>query len=72
MTAYLYRRAQVRGLLGGSRTWTVLWAVLLAVRLARRFGGNQPKVVYRTPLAPGQGLLIRAVPPDGSGSPPPG
>ena len=55
---FLYRQAQVKGLLGGSRPWTVLWGVLFARRLWKRFLKDQPEVVYRTELKPGETLVI--------------
>ena len=35
-TAMLRRRALRKGVLGGSRPWTYLWAVLFAARLLKR------------------------------------
>lgn len=55
---YLYRRAQARGLLGGSRPWTVLWGVLFARRMWKRFLQDQPEILYRTELEPGETLVI--------------
>ncbi|MCU1379574.1 MAG: hypothetical protein JWN29_2557 [Acidimicrobiales bacterium] len=56
----LYRQAQMRGLLGGSRPWTILWAVLTLRRLLKRVLGDQPEVVYREELQPGETLVISA------------
>ena len=55
---YLYRRAQVKGLLGGSRPWTVLWGLLFARRMWKRFLKDAPEIVYRTELKPGETLVI--------------
>ena len=55
---FLYRRAQARGLLGGSRPWTVLWGVLFARRMWKRFLKDQPEILYRTELKPGETLVI--------------
>ena len=60
MLRYLYRRAQLKGLFGGSRGWTVVWAVLLGGRLLRRLTAPKPKVVYSSRLRPGQALVIRS------------
>ena len=54
----IYRRAQVRGLLGGSRPWTVLWGVLFARRLWKRFVKDEPEILYRTELKHGETLVI--------------
>ena len=59
MIRFLYRQAQLRGLLGGSRSWTVLWGVLFGARLVRRVTGDKPKVVFREKLLPGHVLVIR-------------
>jgi hypothetical protein len=56
--AFLRRRATVRGPLGGSRQWTLVWAILLGMRLLRRFTKHQPKVVFSEELQPGESLLI--------------
>jgi hypothetical protein len=55
---YVYRQAQVRGLLGGSRPWTVLWVLLLSRRILRRLLADKPDIVYRETLAPGEALVI--------------
>lgn len=56
--SFLYRQAQVRGLLGGSRPWTILWGVLLAKRLLGRLLRDEPEIVYSEELAPGETLII--------------
>ncbi|MBW8826784.1 MAG: hypothetical protein JF603_10610 [Acidobacteria bacterium] len=58
MARYLYRRAQMKGLLGGSRPWTVIWAALLGLRLLRRVLRDKPEILYREELAPGATLVI--------------
>ena len=59
MLRYFYRRAQVRGLLGGSRGWTFVWGLMFGARLVRRIAGHKPEVVYREKLRPGEVLVIR-------------
>lgn len=59
MIRYLYRMGQVRGIFGGSRGWTVVWAVILGGRLLRRLNTKKPKVVFTETLRPGQALVIR-------------
>lgn len=59
MAGYLYRRAQAQGLLGGNRTWSIVWAVLFGLRLLRRLTKDEPKVVYSEELEPGQAIIIR-------------
>ncbi len=60
MLRYLYRRAQVRGVFGGSRGWTVVWVVILGGRLLRRLTTAKPDVVYTSALRPGEALVIRS------------
>jgi hypothetical protein len=60
MLRYLYCRAQLRGPFGGSRGWTILWAVLLGGRLLRRLTSAKPEVVYSSRLLPGEALVIRS------------
>jgi hypothetical protein len=54
----LYRQAQVRGLLGGSRPWTILWAVLAVRRLLKRLMRDEPEIVYSEELRPGEAIVI--------------
>lgn len=56
----LQRRAMLRGPFGGSRPWTVLWAVLLGARLFKRVTRSGPDVVFTGTLEPGASLLITA------------
>jgi hypothetical protein len=58
MLRYLRRRATLAGPLGGSRQWTFVWAVLVGVRLLRRFTRGKEEVVYSEVLHPGESLLI--------------
>jgi hypothetical protein len=58
MFAFLRRRATVRGPLGGSRPWTLVWAVLLGLRLVRRFTSGKEEVVFSHEIKPGESLLI--------------
>ena len=59
MLRYLYRRSQIRGLFGGSRGWTVLWALIFGARLVKKATTRDAKVVYSETLSPGQSLVIR-------------
>jgi len=58
MFRYLYRRAQLKGLLGGSRPWMVVWVVILAARILRRLTKEKPEIVYSEELRPGETLVI--------------
>jgi hypothetical protein len=60
----LSRLGMRRGVLGGSRTWTLVFVVAGAMRLLRRLGGKE--VVFRGTLEPGTTLLITN---DGAGVP---
>lgn len=56
----LYRQAQLRGLLGGSRPWLILWVVLAGRRLLRRITRDAPEIVYSEELADGQTIIVSA------------
>jgi hypothetical protein len=58
MLRLLYRRSQLKGLLGGSRGWTVLWATLFGARLLRRLTRSKPEILYCEELQPGQALVL--------------
>ena len=58
MLQYLRRRATLAGPLGGNRRWTIVWAVLLALRLFRRLTKAKPEILYSEKLRPGESLLI--------------
>jgi hypothetical protein len=57
---YLFRRGLLKGVLGGSGPWTVLWVVIAGVRILRRLLRDEPEVVYSEKLEPGQALVISA------------
>lgn len=59
MFRYLYRRAQLKGLFGGSKSWTIVWALFIGGRLFKRFTVGKPELVYNATLRPGQALVIR-------------
>jgi hypothetical protein len=61
---WIFRQARRRGLIGGSRPWTALWALILAVRVARRFTRRKPEILYTAKLAAGESVLVTALPPD--------
>jgi hypothetical protein len=61
MLRYLRRRATIRGPFGGSRQWTLVWAILMGVRLLRRLTKSKEDVVYSEELRPGESLLISGV-----------
>lgn len=59
MASYLQRTAQARGLLQGSKPWTVLWVLLTVRRVLKRLGGKEPEIVHRTVLRAGEALVVR-------------
>ena len=61
MFSYLRKRATLAGPLGGSRQWTIVWAVLLAVRLFRRFTKSKPEILLTETVRPGEALLISGI-----------
>ena len=60
MLTYLRRRAQFKGVIGGSRGWTILWSILIGGRVLRRLTTDEEKVVYRRKLRPGESLVVRS------------
>ncbi len=66
MLSYLRRRAQFKGVIGGSRGWTILWAVLIGGRLLRRATTDAPEVVFTRKLRTGESVVIRSDRPEPS------
>ena len=62
MLRSLTRYGTTRGLLGGSRAWTVVAIVGWTLRLLQRARHEPPKVVYSEVLQPGETLEIRHLP----------
>ncbi|MEA3076610.1 MAG: hypothetical protein QOF60_1518 [Actinomycetota bacterium] len=58
MTGFLWRTALRRGLLGGSRPWMTVFAVIGLTRVFKKLSGSEPKTVYREELQPGETILI--------------
>ena len=58
MVGSLRRSAMRRGPLGGSKQWTLVWALLIGVRLLKRFTKSKDEVVFSHRLQPGETLLI--------------
>jgi hypothetical protein len=57
----LRRRAAVKGPLGGSREWTLLWAVLVALRVLKRLTTHKPEILLSEEVRPGETLLITGI-----------
>ena len=56
MLRYLKTQGMLRGVLGGSQAWAILWLALVARdRLKKR---GEPEPVYRVELKPGSALAI--------------
>ena len=55
---FLMARAMRRGLLGGSRFWTVVGTLGIAMRVLRKLVKDEPEVVYSEELASGQTIVI--------------
>jgi len=62
MLRFLTRYGTTRGLLGGSRAWTVVAILGWSLRFLRRGRLAGPKVVYSEGLRPGEVLEIRHLP----------
>jgi hypothetical protein len=61
MFKYLRRRATMAGPLGGSRGWTLVWAVLLGARFLKRLRTPKPEILLTQEIKPGESLLISGV-----------
>lgn len=59
MLRYLYRRGQFKGLFGGSRAWTGVWALLFAARMFKKATTRDAKVVFTEVLQGGETVVIR-------------
>lgn len=58
MRRLLLGRAIRKGFFGGSRFWTVVGTLGLAMKVLRRLTRDEPEVAYSEELRPGQTLLI--------------
>lgn len=58
MLRFLYRRGMFKGLFGGSKGWTLVWAVIFGTRMLKKLGGSESKTVYSEVVHPGESLLI--------------
>jgi hypothetical protein len=58
MRRLLLARALRKGLFGGSRFWTVVGTIGLAMKVLRKFTKDEPEVAFSEELRPGQTLLI--------------
>ncbi len=54
----LSRLGVSRGIMGGSRPWTIVAAFTIAVRLLKRVFSGTPETVYSEALGPGDTLVI--------------
>ncbi len=63
MLAFLRTRALNRGLLGGSRMWVGVGALVWTIRLFQWLTRAETTVIYRDKLDPGQAVVIRHQPP---------
>ncbi len=58
MLGFLLRTGVRRGLLGGSRAWTVVAAGIFGLRVLKKVTGSEPEVVHTTRLRPGESLVV--------------
>lgn len=58
MARYFWALAIRRGLVGGSRPWMTILAVLGLARLVKRMSRSIPETVYCERLRPGQSLIL--------------
>lgn len=58
MRRLLLARALRKGFLGGSRFWTVVGTIGLAMKVLRKITRDEPEVTFSEELRPGQTLLI--------------
>jgi hypothetical protein len=57
---YLRLQATTKGLLGGSRFWTVVWILTATVGVVKRLTGDKPEILYRSELRDNDSLVINA------------
>jgi hypothetical protein len=62
-TAALRRNALYKGLLGGSRGWMAVGALVWGPRLMKKALGRNEQVVATERLVPGQAIRIEAIKP---------
>ena len=62
MLRFLTRYGTTRGLLGGSKAWTVVAVLGWSLRILKRGRVTEPKVVFSEQLRPGEILEIRHLP----------
>ncbi len=58
MLRFLLRTGVRRGLLGGSRAWTLVAVLAIGTRLVKKLSGSEEKVVFSEVLQPGQSFVI--------------
>jgi hypothetical protein len=61
MLSYLRKRAALKGPLGGSRQWTLVWAILLGIRLFKRLTKPKQELLLTQEIKPGEALLISGI-----------
>lgn len=54
----LMTKAVTSGFLGGSRFWTAVGTLGLAMKVLKRLTRDEPEVVYCERLSPGESLLV--------------
>ncbi len=62
-TLYLRHSALYKGVLGGSRGWMAVGAVLWAPKLIKRFLGKNEEIIATEKLVAGQSLRLEAIGP---------
>ena len=62
-TVYLRQSALAKGVLGGSRGWMAVGAVLWAPKLIKRFLGRNEEIIATEKLVAGQWLRLEAIGP---------
>lgn len=55
---YVMRRAVQKGFFEGSRFWTLLGTLGLAMKLLKKLARNEPELAYQVELKPGQTVVI--------------
>lgn len=60
---YLRQSAVTKGVLGGSRGWVAVGAVLWAPKLIKRFLGKNEEIIATEKLVAGQWLRLEAITP---------
>lgn len=59
---FIQRQALLRGVMGGSRPWMILWSVLAMRRFLKRLTSDRPEILDTVTLEEGQAIVVSTRP----------